>query len=64
MIVDTGDWDLCIGTNTPGQSGNPKSPFFKNLYKPWAENIYFPLYFSKQKIQEVAYKKTYLIPSK
>ena len=64
MIVDTGNWDLCIGTNTPGQSGDPKSPFFKNLYKPWVENIYFPLYFSKQKIQEVAYKRTSLIPSK
>ena len=23
MIVDTGDWDQCLGTNSPGQSGNP-----------------------------------------
>ena len=64
MIVDTGDWDRSIGTNAPGQSGDPKSPFYKNLYKSWAENTYFPLYFSKEKIQEVTYKITRLHPNK
>ena len=64
MIVDTGDWDRSIGTNAPGQSGDPQSPFYKNLYKSWAENTYFPLYFSKEKIQEVTYKITRLHPNK
>lgn len=64
MIVDIGDWDRSIGTNAPGQSGNPQSPFYKNLYKPWAENTYFPLYFSKEKISEATYKITRLYPTK
>ena len=62
MIVDTGNWDRSLGTNAPGQSGNPDSPYYKNLYRPWSENSYFPLYFSKQKIQETAHKVTRLYP--
>jgi penicillin amidase len=62
MIVSTGDWDTAVGTNAPGQSGDPESPFYDNLYKDWAEDVYFPVYFSKQKIQSVTYKKTLLTP--
>ena len=62
MIVNTGDWDTAIGTNAPGQSGNPESPFYNNLYKDWAEDRYFPIYYSKEKIQSVTYKRTRLVP--
>ena len=62
MIVNTGDWDAAIGTNAPGQSGNPESPFYDNLYKGWAEDQYFPVYYSKEKIRSVTYKRTLLIP--
>ena len=62
MIVNTGDWDAAIGTNAPGQSGNPKSPFYDNLFKDWAEDQYFPVYYSKEKIKSVTYKRTLLIP--
>ena len=62
MIVNTGDWDAAIGTNAPGQSGNPKSPFYDNLFKDWAKDQYFPVYYSKEKIKSVTYKRTLLIP--
>ena len=62
MIVNTGDWDAAIGTNAPGQSGNPESPFYDNLFKSWAEDQYFPVYYSKEKIRSVTYKRTLLIP--
>ena len=62
MIVNTGDWDAAIGTNSPGQSGDPKSTFYSNLFKDWAEDQYFPIYFSKDKIEAVTYKKTILNP--
>mgnify|MGYP000082293262 FL=1 len=62
MIVNTGDWDAAIGTNAPGQSGNPESPFYDNLYRGWAEDQYFPVYYSKEKIRSVTYKRTLLIP--
>ena len=62
MIVNTGDWDATIGTNAPGQSGNPESPFYDNLFKDWSEDIYFPVYYSKRKIENHLYKKTLLKP--
>src|SRR5680860_404203 len=30
IIVDTQHWEKSIGINTPGQSGDPDSPFYKN----------------------------------
>jgi len=62
LIVNTGDWDEAVGTNGPGQSGNPDSPFYSNLFEPWARDQYFPVYYSLDKIKEVAVTKTVLNP--
>jgi len=62
MIVNTGDWDATVGTNAPGQSGNPESLFYNNLFKDWAEDRYFPVLYTKEKIESVTYKRTLLIP--
>lgn len=62
LIVNTGDWDAAVGTNGPGQSGNPDSPFYSNLFEPWARDQYFPVYYSLDKIKEVAITKTVLNP--
>jgi len=64
MIVNTGDWDAAIGTNGPGQSGNPDSPFYNNLFEPWAKDQYFPVYYSRNKIDSVAVDKKVLRPLK
>ena len=42
--VDTGDWDLAVGSNTPGQSGGPDSSFYDNLFEPWANDRFFPVF--------------------
>lgn len=62
MIVNTGDWDAAIGTNGPGQSGDPSSPFYNNLYEPWAKDEYFPVVYSKAKVDKHAFKKSILAP--
>ncbi len=62
MIINTGDWDAAIGTNSPGQSGNPDSPFYSNLFEPWAKDLYFPVYYSRKKIDSVLVKTTILNP--
>ncbi|MFQ5445922.1 MAG: penicillin acylase family protein, partial [Saprospiraceae bacterium] len=62
LIVDTGDWDACLGTNTPGQSGNPDSPHYRNLFALWAKDRYFPVFFSKNKVESVAEERTWLVP--
>jgi penicillin amidase len=57
MVVNVGDWDATWFTNTPGQSGDPKSPFYKNLFEPWANDRYVRAYFSREKIERAAYEK-------
>lgn len=54
MIVDTADWDSTVGTNSPGQSGNPSSKYYKNLFNNWNKGDYFPMYYSRDKINENA----------
>jgi len=62
MIVNTGDWDAAIATNGPGQSGNPASPFYNNLFEPWTQDRYFPLYFDRSKIEAVTVHTNMLMP--
>ncbi|MEN8248605.1 MAG: penicillin acylase family protein, partial [Bacteroidota bacterium] len=62
IIVDTGDWDAAVGTNTPGQSGNPNSYFYDNLFESWARDDYFPIYFSKDSIEQVSVDVIRLVP--
>ena len=62
MIVNTGDWDTAVGTNGPGQSGNPESPFYNNLFEPWANDQYFPVYYSRRKVDSVAVDRVVLGP--
>lgn len=53
IIVDTGDWDRTLSTNTPGQSGDPDHPHYRNLFDLWARDQYFPLFYSRDKIDSV-----------
>ena len=45
-IIDVGDWDRSVVTSTPGQSGQPASPYYGNLLPFWANNQYFPLLYT------------------
>ena len=38
-------------------------PFYGNLFKDWSEDKYFPVYFSKEKIESATYNKTILSPN-
>jgi penicillin amidase len=62
IIADTGDWDRSVGTNTPGQSGDPDSPHYRDLFEPWASGRYFPVYFSRPKVESVTQAKSLLVP--
>jgi len=62
IIVDTEDWDNTVGTNTPGQSGDPDSPYYKNLFELWATDRFFPVYYSRDKVEAVAKERLMLSP--
>jgi penicillin amidase len=46
MVVDVGSWDASRAVNTPGQSGDPESPHYRDLAPLWARGEYFPLLYS------------------
>jgi len=50
QVLDVGNWDAATMTNAPGQSGDPRSPFYDNLLQGWAEDSAFPLIFSREKV--------------
>jgi penicillin amidase len=62
IIVDTEDWDKTLGINSPGQSGDPASPHYRDLFPIWADNGYFPVFFSKPKVQSAAESTSVLQP--
>jgi penicillin amidase len=61
-ILDTGDWDRSVATNAPGQSGQPESPHYGDLLPLWAEGRYFPLLFSREKIEGAGVERLVLEP--
>lgn len=62
IIFDTQSWDRTLGINSPGQSGDPESPYYRNLFDLWANDRYFPVYYSKDMIERVAKERLVLRP--
>ena len=52
-ILNPADWDGSLVINTPGQSGQPTSPYYSNLVNDWADDKYFPLAFSRAAVEKV-----------
>jgi len=62
IVADTSDWERSVGTNVPGQSGDPDSPHYRDLFEPWAEGRYFPVAYGRAKVEAVTEAKTLLLP--
>jgi penicillin amidase len=62
IAIDLADWDLALGTNTPGQSGDPSSPFYRDLFGEWARDRYFPVLYTRPKIDAATASRTRLTP--
>ncbi len=62
IIIDTGDWDRGVGMNTPGQSGDPDSPFYRNLFEDWANDRFHPVFYSRDKIEAATAMRIELTP--
>lgn len=61
-VFDLADWDRGLATSTPGQSGQPGSPYYANLLPRWAEGEYFPLAYTRKKVDEVTRHRLRLQP--
>ena len=62
FVADAADWDKTMFTNAPGQSGDPDSPYYSNLFKAWATDKHVPVYFSKERILAATQQKLTLNP--
>ena len=63
IVADTENWDNTVGLNTPGQSGDPDSPHYRDLFELWARGRYFPVAYSRAKVESVAEKTSTLTPA-
>jgi penicillin G amidase len=62
MVLDVGNWDAARMTSAPGQSGDPRSPFYRNLLEGWAHNDSFPLLYSREAVEAHRIMTIELIP--
>jgi penicillin amidase len=62
QLFDLADWDRGLATSTPGQSGQPGSPHYGDLLPLWAEGKYFPLAYSRTRVEEVMQNRLLLKP--
>jgi penicillin amidase len=61
-VLDLADWDRGLATSAPGQSGQPGSPHYDDLLPLWQRGEYFPLAFSRARVEEVTRHRLLLKP--
>lgn len=54
LVMDVGAWDNSVAINTPGQSGDPFSAHYRDLFPLWAAGAYVPLDYSRAAIERDA----------
>lgn len=61
-IIDVANWDNSWATSTPGQSGQPGSAHYGDLLQLWGKNEYFPLAYSRTKVEKETLHVLQLLP--
>ncbi|HEY4129143.1 MAG TPA: penicillin acylase family protein [Gemmatimonadaceae bacterium] len=64
IITDVDDWETAVGANTPGQSGNPDDPHYRDLFPLWANDRYFPVPYRRDRVELMAETRSVLVPNK
>jgi penicillin amidase len=64
VVVDVGEWDNSLMMNSPGQSGDPASLHYSDLFLPWARDEAVPLLYSRRKVEAVTEKRIILEPTR
>jgi penicillin G amidase len=63
LVMDVGKWDNSVVINTPGQSDDPLSAHYRDLFPMWAEGSYAPLRFSRAAVERDAEDFIHLTPA-
>jgi penicillin amidase len=62
LVMDVGDWDNSVCINAPGQSGDPRSPHYRDLAPSWSRGAYVPLLYSRTRVDEATVARVRLVP--
>jgi penicillin G amidase len=60
IAVDVGEWDSTRVMNSPGQSGDPRSPHYADLLGLWARGDSFPLAYTRAAVEAVTVRRILL----
>jgi penicillin amidase len=63
-VIDLADFDRSIVTNVPGQSADPRSPHYSDLLTLWGRDEYFPLVYSRARVEQETERVTWLMPKR
>lgn len=63
LVLDVGAWDNSMAINTPGQSADPTSLHYRDLFPLWAAGAYVPLRFSRAAVEADAETLMRLTPA-
>lgn len=63
IVVDVGSWDDSVAMNSPGQSGDPGSEHYDDLFDLWAADSAFPLYYSRALVEQHTSSRILLRPA-
>ncbi|MEG3125323.1 penicillin acylase family protein [Sphingomonas sp. GB1N7] len=59
QVIDVGEWDNSLMLNLPGQSNDPRSPHYRDLYAPWIAGRMQPMLFGRAAVDaHVAARRT------
>ena len=64
LVMDVGAWDNSVAMNTPGQSDDPMSAHYRDLFPMWAQGSYMPLRFSRAAVDRDAEDLLRLVPER
>jgi penicillin amidase len=64
LIADLADWDRSLGSNFPGQSGDPRSQHYRDLVSVWKDGKHFPLPYSRSAVESAVSRRILLQPGK
>ncbi len=62
LVMDVGAWDESLCMNSPGQSGDPRSPHYGDLASPWSKGEFVPLLYSRARIEPEIVQRIELKP--
>ncbi|MEZ5666093.1 MAG: penicillin acylase family protein [Alphaproteobacteria bacterium] len=62
MVIDVGGWDNSRWINSPGQSGDPRSPHYADLAGLWSQGDYVPMLYSRAAVDAAAERVIRLVP--